>query len=609
MTEAVRVESVEDDEEEMNLMETGGDEYSSPEQAVGEERDLTKDGGVIKKLLVPGEGWELPQKDDKVIVHYTGTLEDGTKFDSSVDRGDPFEFTLGHSQVIKGWDVGVATMKKGEKVQLKLRHDYAYGESGSPPKIPPGATLLFEVELLRWESMNDLSEEKDGSLVKTVTKEGDLDVWDRPKDPDLVTIKLSAKVAGATECFVKNEETEFTVGDGCFCPAVKIAVSEMKKGEAVKLKVGPQYGFGDAGREGVPAGASLELELELLKVKAVKTVDPDHLGHISKIIEKDGAAYNTPNDYAEVLVSWEGFLSDGTQFDQMKEFKCKVNEDPFPNEAVELAVMSMRSGEEAIITVHEPEYAFGAAGVEGVVPPNEVVKYNIVLHSFEAGPENWDMTSEQKLARADDLKQRGNQAMKAGKLGKAQRLYTKVDNTLTNDQGFSEEEKIKQREIQVSASLNKAAASLKLGNYKECIAECKKVLEKRPSHVKALFRRSQAYLELGDMLEAENDLKAAMLEDPGSRDLMAAMKKLKQRMKAANKKDAKLFGAMFSKVGKMYEDVPTPAEAVPADGPIDEVEPVAMQTDEAADVAAAKVVDAGGDAIMQDADQNVAGNA
>lgn len=81
-------------------------------------------------------------------VHYTGTLEDGTKFDSSVDRGDPFEFTLGHSQVIQGWDIAVATMKKGEKVQLKLRHDYAYGESGSPPTIPPGATLVTYLILM-----------------------------------------------------------------------------------------------------------------------------------------------------------------------------------------------------------------------------------------------------------------------------------------------------------------------------------------------------------------------------------------------------------------------------------------------------------------------------
>jgi FK506-binding protein 4/5 len=75
-------------------------------------------------------------------VHYTGTLTDGTKFDSSVDRGDPFSFTLGASQVIKGWDTAVATMKKGEKVLLTLRQDYAYGERGSPPNIPGGATLV-----------------------------------------------------------------------------------------------------------------------------------------------------------------------------------------------------------------------------------------------------------------------------------------------------------------------------------------------------------------------------------------------------------------------------------------------------------------------------------
>jgi FKBP-type peptidyl-prolyl cis-trans isomerase len=75
-------------------------------------------------------------------VHYTGTLTDGKKFDSSVDRGDPFTFTLGHSQVIKGWDKVVATMKKGEKVQVTLSPEYAYGESGSPPSIPPSATLV-----------------------------------------------------------------------------------------------------------------------------------------------------------------------------------------------------------------------------------------------------------------------------------------------------------------------------------------------------------------------------------------------------------------------------------------------------------------------------------
>lgn len=82
------------------------------------------------------------------LLFSTGTLEDGTKFDSSVDRGQPFKFKIGAGQVIKGWDEGFASMKVGEKALLVIRSDYGYGDAGSPPKIPPKATLNFEVELL-----------------------------------------------------------------------------------------------------------------------------------------------------------------------------------------------------------------------------------------------------------------------------------------------------------------------------------------------------------------------------------------------------------------------------------------------------------------------------
>lgn len=97
--------------------------------------------------LVAGNGPQA-RKGQIVRVHYTGWLTTGEKFDSSIDRNDPFEFELGEGQVIAGWDQGVATMRVGDKVKLTIPSDLAYGDQGYPGAIPPKATLIFEVELL-----------------------------------------------------------------------------------------------------------------------------------------------------------------------------------------------------------------------------------------------------------------------------------------------------------------------------------------------------------------------------------------------------------------------------------------------------------------------------
>ncbi|KAI1898713.1 hypothetical protein AGOR_G00075200 [Albula goreensis] len=96
------------------------------------------------------------RKGDVLHMHYTGKLEDGTEFDSSIPRNQPFTFTLGTGQVIKGWDQGLLGMCEGEKRKLVIPSELGYGDRGAPPKIPGGATLIFEVELLTIERRSEL---------------------------------------------------------------------------------------------------------------------------------------------------------------------------------------------------------------------------------------------------------------------------------------------------------------------------------------------------------------------------------------------------------------------------------------------------------------------
>lgn len=104
--------------------------------------------GLKYQVLVAGTG-ATPKKGDTVIVHYTGTLEDGSKFDSSRDRNSPFSFKLGVGQVIKGWDEGLSNMRVGDRYKLIIPPDLGYGARGAGGVIPPNATLTFDVELLR----------------------------------------------------------------------------------------------------------------------------------------------------------------------------------------------------------------------------------------------------------------------------------------------------------------------------------------------------------------------------------------------------------------------------------------------------------------------------
>ncbi|KAH9305118.1 hypothetical protein KI387_009522, partial [Taxus chinensis] len=539
-------------------MEMENEEFGGADTILktGEEKEIGKEG--LKKLLVKeGQGWETPESGDEVEVHYTGTLLDGTKFDSSRDRGTPFKFKLGQGQVIRGWDLGIATMKKGENAVFTIPSELAYGESGSPPTIPSNATLKFDVELLSWSSVKDIC--KDGGIFKKILKEGEK--WENPKEADEVTVKYEARLEDGTVVSKSEEGVEFHVKDGYFCPAFAKAVKSMKKGEKVLLTVKPQYGFGDKGREAigddcaVPPNATLIIDLELVSWKVVEEVTDDK--KVMKKILKQGDGYERPNDGAVVKVKYVGKLEDGTIFD-----KKGSDEEPFEFitgeeqvvDGLDRAVATMKKGEVALVTV-APEYGYGTEVKTdlAVVPSKYTLIYEVELVSFVKEKESWDMKTPEKIEAAAKKKEEGNALFKIGKYWRASKKYEKAAKFIEFDSSFSEEEKKQAKPLKVTCNLNNAACKLKLKDYKQALTLCTKVLEIESQNVKALYRRAQAYIQTADLELAENDIKKALEIDPNNRDVKLEYKTLKEKQKEYNKKEAKFYGNMFARMSKLEE--------------------------------------------------------
>ncbi|XP_052189220.1 70 kDa peptidyl-prolyl isomerase-like isoform X2 [Diospyros lotus] len=452
---------------------------SAPPFEVGEERQINS-SGLKKKLIKPGLGWDFPDFGDEVTVHYVGTLLDGTKFDSTRDRDEPFTFKLGHGQVVPGLDHALLTMKKAEIALFTLPHELGYGARGTEG-VPPNCVIQFEVELISWITVVDIC--KDGGIIKRIIEKGGQ--TGPPSDLDEVLVKYEARLDDGT-IVAKTPEggVEFYVKDGHFVPALPKAVKTMKKGEKVNLIVQHQYALWDSGSNpkiesiSFPLCSVLNINLELVSFKPVIDVTGD--SKVIKKILKEGESTITANEGAAVMIRYTAMLEDGTVFEK-KGFDGEgplefITDEEQVIAGLDRAAATMKKKEQAILSINS-EYGFGSTEVKhelAVVPPNSTLVYEIEMLDFIKEKAPWEMSTQERIAAAEKNKGGGNILFKNGKYQRASKKYDKAADYVSEDASFGQDVQKLVKALRVSCWLNGAACSLKLNDFTEAIKLCSK---------------------------------------------------------------------------------------------------------------------------------------
>jgi peptidylprolyl isomerase len=360
------------------------------------ESDYIKtESGLQLKIFNPGQG-NFPAPGDMVTAHYTGKLLDGTIFDSSVQRGTPFDFEVGTGQVIKGWDEGFQLLKKGAKATFIIPADLAYGDR-SMGSIPPNSVLIFDVELIdikpgiKIEAFNVSGKEikETASGVKYISvKKGTGPVVEADCNVEFHYTAFLEDMKIFDSTHKKGQTLKVLAGNRSLIPGLDEGLLLMKEGDHTRFIIPPQLGFGSAKNGAIPANATLIFDIEMVKVNPKITIKPyaiegkrvyNHSSGLQYIIIEEGSGERVePNQSVEM--HYTGYLADGTIFDssikrnQPFSFKLGLNQ---VIKGWEIAVPLMKVGDKMRLIL-PPDLGYGDRAV-GNIPPNSQLTFDVEL--------------------------------------------------------------------------------------------------------------------------------------------------------------------------------------------------------------------------------------
>lgn len=517
-------------------------------------------GSLMKAEIRPGGGDARPSDGDQVIYHCTvrtlaGVVVESTRSEYG-GKGTPIRQVLGKSKMLLGLLEGLPTMLRGEVAMFKMKPQMHYSEADcpvSPPSsFPRDDELHFEIEMIDFSKVKVVSD--DLGVIKKVIDEGQ--GWESPREPYEVKAWISAKT-GDDKVILSPKQGEpyfFTIGKSEVPKGLEMGIGTMTREEKAVIYVTSQY-LTESPLMSVAGLEEVQFEVELIHFTQVRDMLGD--GRLIKRRLRDGKGefpMDCPLQDSLLRVHYKGMLLNkektvfiDTRIDndgQPLEFSSGEGLVP---EGFEMCVRLMLPGEVALVTC-PPDYAYDKFTRPANVPEGAHIEWEIELLGFEM-PKDWTgLDFQGVMDEAEKIRTTGNRLFKEGKFELAKAKYEKVLREFNHVNPQDDEEGKVFLNTRNLLNLNVAACHLKLGECRKSIETCNKILEANPAHVKALYRRGMAYMEVGDFEEARSDFEMMLKVDKSSElDATAALKKLKQKQQDVEKKARRQFKGLFDK--------------------------------------------------------------